>query len=159
MLTGTSKHTTFQENHRLRRCLRLGFFLSQARKSNFFTCFRSSCCRACLLGRDADPHGLCPDLLSSFFLPLQASRLQVAAQQRETGVDTRPFFSLSCHTFRCPELNQIPVSHMDERERGKVQSITLQLFPATFSLPAAIPFQVPGDASLCFERSCGGKNQ
>lgn len=44
------------------------------------------------------------------------------------------------------------------RERGNMQSITLQLFPATFSLPAAILFQVSGAGSLCFERSCGGKN-
>lgn len=34
-----------------------------------------------------------------------------------------------------------------------MQSITLQLFPATFSLPAAIQFQVSGDGSSCFVRS------
>lgn len=37
--------------------------------------------------------------------------------------------------------------------------ITPQLFPATFSLPAATQLQVSRDGSLCFERSCEEKNQ
>lgn len=134
MHTGTCKHTTFKENHRLRS-------FSQAKKSNLFAHSRSSRCRVCLLGRDVQPHGLCPDLLPLPFLPLQASRLQVATQQREKGADERPFFSLSCHSFNCPELNQILVSHMDEREREHAEHN-----PATVSshlLPAS-SYPVPG---------------
>lgn len=94
-----------------------------------------------LLGKDAQPHGLCPDLLPLPFLPLHASSLQVATQQRKKGADERPFFSLSCHTFYCPELNQIPVSHMDKREREHAEHN-----PATLSrhlLPAS-SYPVPG---------------
>lgn len=94
-----------------------------------------------LLGKDAQPHGLCPDLLPLPFLPLHASSLQVATQQRKKGADERPFFSLSCRTFYCPELNQIPVSHMDKREREHAEHN-----PATLSrhlLPAS-SYPVPG---------------
>lgn len=94
-----------------------------------------------LLGKDAQPHGICPDLLPLPFLPLHASSLQVATQQRKKGADERPFFSLSCRTFYCPELNQIPVSHMDKREREHAEHN-----PATLSrhlLPAS-SYPVPG---------------
>lgn len=94
-----------------------------------------------LLGKDAQPHGLCPDLLPLPFLPLHASSLQVATQQRKKGADERPFFSLSCRTFYCPELNQIPVSHMDKREREHAEHN-----PTTLSrhlLPAS-SYPVPG---------------
>lgn len=94
-----------------------------------------------LLGKDAQPHGLCPDLLPLPFLPLHASSLQVATQQRKKGADERPFFSLSCRTFYCPELNLIPVSHMDKREREHAEHN-----PATLSrhlLPAS-SYPVPG---------------
>lgn len=94
-----------------------------------------------MLGKDAQPHGICPDLLPLPFLPLHASSLQVATQQRKKGADERPFFSLSCRTFYCPELNQIPVSHMDKREREHAEHN-----PATLSrhlLPAS-SYPVPG---------------
>lgn len=147
MHTDAHKHAAFKENHRAEERSRSSvlsqLLLRKRVKVEPFSTFQAPSLQSGFARKGCSalwsPFGSSAIALSSS--ASQQSPAGYAAERERNGGETF-FFSPLCHTFNCPKLNQIPVSHMGERERENTQSITLQLFPATFSPLSSYP--VPG---------------
>lgn len=147
MHTDAHKHAAFKENHRAEERSRSSvlsqLLLRKRVKVEPFSTFQAPSLQS-RFARKGCSALLSPFRSSAIALSSSASQQSPAgyAAERERNRG-ETFFSPLCHTFNCPKLNQIPVSHMGEREREHAEHN-----PATVSSHLLPPQQLSSPRSL-----------